>query len=560
MKKCVNCSASFQVSPEDEKFLENISPVFGGKKYLIPSPTFCPDCRQQRRLAFRNERSLFRRKCDFSGKPIVSIYHPENPMKVYAHEIWWSEEWDALSYGRNFDFSRSFFDQMKELIFDVPRMNLSAFSNENSEYVHLSAFNKNCYLVFAGEYNEDSMYSEHIIRSSFCFDGTEVSDCHFCYDCVNIENSYQVFFSQSLRNCSDSFYLANCQGCNDCIMCSNLVQKSYCIKNVKYSKEEYQKRKEEFLQRLFEDRKGTDAEFAEFKLSQIQRASHNLNSESCIGDYLVSCKNCTESFDCVSSEDCRFTYAGFNVKDLLDVTNTTENELAYDSISVGYRSYNTIFTQGAWTSSSNILYSYECHASQNCFGCVGLKNKRYCILNTQYSKEEYENLVPRIIDHMKKIGEFGEFFPVSLSPFAYNETIAQQHFPLSKEEVTQKNWLWREEEIPDFSGVKKKIPASKLPCHISEIPDDILNWAIICEESEKPFKIQKAELEFYRKMNLPIPHFHPDVRYKHRMALRNPRKLWNRNCTKCQKEMETTYAPERPEMVYCEECYLKEVY
>jgi hypothetical protein len=108
--------------------------------------------------------------------------------------------------------------------------------------------------------------------------------------------------------------------------------------------------------------------------------------------------------------------------------------------------------------------------------------------------------------------------------------------------------------------VSRVIPAVKLPDAIDDVPDDILNWAIECEATKRPFRIIKQELDFYRKMKLPIPHLHPDERHRRRMALRNPRKLWKRPCMKCGKEMETTYAPERPEIVYCENCYLKEVY
>jgi len=108
--------------------------------------------------------------------------------------------------------------------------------------------------------------------------------------------------------------------------------------------------------------------------------------------------------------------------------------------------------------------------------------------------------------------------------------------------------------------VSKTIPASALPLSIDDVPDDILNWAITCEATSRPFKIVKRELEFYREHRLPVPHFHPDERHKRRMALRNPRRLWDRQCAKCQKPVSTTYAPDRPEIVYCEDCYLKEVY
>jgi hypothetical protein len=56
-------------------------------------------------------------------------------------------------------------------------------------------------------------------------------------------------------------------------------------------------------------------------------------------------------------------------------------------------------------------------------------------LNRQYTKEEYELLVPKIIEKMMSDGEWGEFFPAILSPFGYNETVAQEYFPLTREEL-----------------------------------------------------------------------------------------------------------------------------
>ena len=108
---------------------------------------------------------------------------------------------------------------------------------------------------------------------------------------------------------------------------------------------------------------------------------------------------------------------------------------------------------------------------------------------------------------------------------------------------------------PPFPKVEKTIPASKLPENIQDIPDDILNWAIKCEVTDKPFRIIKQELDFYRKHNLPIPRKHPDQRHLDRMKLRNPRKLYNKLCMKCGIDMKTTYSPERTEIVFCEECY-----
>jgi hypothetical protein len=145
-----------------------------------------------------------------------------------------------------------------------------------------------------------------------------------------------------------------------------------------------------------------------------------------------------------------------------------------------------------------------------------------------------------------------------MSPFGYNETVANEYYPLGKSEALSSKFNWSDYEAP-FPHVEKIIPAEKLPDSIESIPDDILNWAIECEVSKKPFRIIKQELEFYRKHNLPIPRRHPDVRHADRMKMRNPRKLFERKCDKCKKDMITTYAPERPETVYCEECYNQKV-
>jgi len=65
----------------------------------------------------------------------------------------------------------------------------------------------------------------------------------------------------------------------------------------------------------------------------------------------------------------------------------------------GYNGYKSAFVNLCRTN-SELLYCDYCMNCQNCFGCAGLKNQQYCILNKQYTKEEYEKLVPQIIEKM----------------------------------------------------------------------------------------------------------------------------------------------------------------
>jgi hypothetical protein len=168
-------------------------------------------------------------------------------------------------------------------------------------------------------------------------------------------------------------------------------------------------------------------------------------------------------------------------------------------------------------------------------------------------------MVPRIISAMRKTGEWGEFLSIQSSLFGYNKSSAQMHYPLTKAEVERRGWQWDDYEPPP-PLVAKTIPANALPDNIKDTPDDVLEWAILCEKTGRPFKLQSLELKLLRQMSVPIPRRCPDQRHLDRFNLRNPRKLWKRACAKCEKEIETSYAPERPEKVYCEECYLKEVY
>jgi hypothetical protein len=206
-----------------------------------------------------------------------------------------------------------------------------------------------------------------------------------------------------------------------------------------------------------------------------------------------------------------------------------------------------------------MIYCNTCIGCKDCFGCAGLRHKQYCVFNVQYTKEDYDKKVSNIIAAMQKNGEWGEFFSLEHAPFCYNESIAQIFYPLTREEVQTRGWQWFT-SVSETPNVQKILPAERLPSHITEIPDEVTEWAIACKKTARPFRIEKRELEFYRLHRLPIPELHPEERLWNRWKQRNPRKLWNRACANCKKPISTSYGPDRPEIVYCEECYLKQVY
>ncbi len=560
------CAQPFTVTDDNLAFYDKVSPIFNGKKELIPPPTFCPECRMRRRLAWRNERTLHRRTESRTGKPILSIHHPDNPYPVYENTYWWSDAFDAKKYGRDFDFTRPFLDQFLKLkaIVPMPARTIDEPTTENSEYCNEAGSIKNCYLCFEIIQLEDCMYCRGVGCSNTCVDCLNCAYCTFCYQSIESLNCYGSTFLNDCRECNECHFLADCYGCNNCYGCVNLRNKQFCFFNEQMPEMAYRQRVQEKFASLPQE--ALLREFLTFKEKQIARATHIRQSEQCSGDYLINCKNCLQCFSCGDCEDCQYCdgVAGSERNcDCMDVTHFGVGALmSYECQCIGGNpgsTYHALFSDSCWPGSELICCHYCVATTEHCFGCIGLKKGKYCVFNKQYTKEEYDQLVPKIIAHIRETNEWGEFFPAGNSPFCYNESSAHEHLPLTKEEVLARGWKWRD-QTDEMPKVDKIIPASQLPDSIDDIPDDILNWAIECEATKRPFKIIKQELEFYRQMRLPVPHFHPDERHRRRMALRNPRKLWNRQCAKCQQPIATSYSPERPEIVYCESCYLAAVY
>ncbi len=561
-KSCRQCEAEFEIADEDLEFYEKVSPIFSGKKELIPPPTMCPLCRQQRRMMWRNERTIFRRSCDLCKKQIIAQYHPDAPYHVFCHDCFWSDRWNAGEYARSFDQSKSFFSQFQELLAGVPLLALINTQTENSEYCHRIFDGRNCYLSFIALYHpEDLLFSYYTITCKNCTDISLNQYCELCFETVDAERCYQCLYGSRIRNCRNSAFLEDCTGCSDCFGCKNLHQKQYCIFNEQKTKEEY----EDYMKECqFGSWKWTihmREKTRAFFLTLPYRSVIKVNAEYCSGSYIFNSRNCINCFDTFESEHMKYCVQNEKNNNCHDICGMGGGSFSYEGVSLGNDPFlHLLFCASAFSGCSDLLYCYECYAScHHCFGCVSLRHASYCIFNKQYSKDEYEALVPKIIAAMRERKEYGEFFPADICPFAYNETAAQAEHPLMDAEILGRGWKWRS-PVNEVRNVIRTISASQVPDSINDVSDDVLECAIACGMTARPFKIAKHELEFYRKMRLPVPRFHPDERHRQRMALRNPRQLWERSCQKCSKTMTTSFSPERPEIVYCESCYLSSVY
>jgi hypothetical protein len=387
------------------------------------------------------------------------------------------------------------------------------------------------------------------------------------------------------------WFSRDCLGCNDCFGCVNLRKKSYCIFNKQYTKEEYKKEITNMYLDTTQGIKQAQGNARNFWKTQITRHQQGVRNLNSTGSYVTDCRNVNDSYLIRESENMRFCqYMQLpGNKDNYDVSNWGEDtELCYECIECGENSYNNKFSRNCWPACRNLEYCVHLFSSSDCFGCVGLKKAQYCIFNKQYTKEEYETLIPKIKKHMDEmpyrdlqgiVYKYGELFPMELSPFGYNNTLASQHFPLSKEEVEAKKYGWIETERGEYKITKK---ASELPDSIHDVTDQIIKEVFECENCKNPYRILENEFLFYKKEKLPISHLCNECRHERRISNRLKLFLYERPCMcaggedstgvykntvkhlhgdkPCGEVFKTGYSPDRPEIVYCEKCYQQEVY
>ncbi len=546
MKTCRQCNMGFKVTDADRAFYQKMD---------VPEPALCPDCRMQQLTAFRNEMNFHWDTCALTGKKVLTSIPPGRGYKVVSAEAWYGEKWDPLQYGRDIRWDRPFLEQVNELIRAVPHMNLVMTNSENCDYCNYCVNSRNCYLCARVGDSERCLYSYLPLHSFDLVDSYYVIKSQIGYEAIDCKDCYNVFYSQRLNACRNVWFSLDCTGCEDCFGCYGLRHKKYHFFNQPLSKEAYFSALEgldlgshAFVQKMREKF------YREEVLKHPLRHAFIVNAENAVGDYIQESRNVYESFDVSYSEDVRHSSGIQYCKDVSDGYANHYAEDAHSSAGVS-RSQRIRYCYAVFGGSYDLRYSMECfNGTRSCFGCVGLNHKEYCILNRQYTKAEYEALVPRLIEHMQRTGEYGEFFPLAMSPFAYNETVAGEYFPMTQAEAVKKGLYWHKE------ASSAKAAARPLPDHIRDVKDDILEAVLTCERSGRPYRILPQELAFYRQHKIPIPRLAPYERHLDRVRKRGPRHLFARACAKCKAPLQTTYAPDRPEIVYCEACYLKEVY
>jgi hypothetical protein len=561
IKSCQNCKKDFTIETEDFSFYEKIK---------VPPPTWCPECRMIRRMACHNGWSLFYRNCDKCGERILSMYPPTQKIVVYCQPCWWADDWDGTEYAMDYDPDRSFLEQVKELSDKTPypATETAYLTVKNCDYSNALGYSKNCTLAIWADYCEFVYHSSILYGVKYSSECLRANEVELCYENVGTYKCYNTFFSDECDACVNVWFSRDCYGCTDCVGCVNLRGATNCIFNVKYTKEEYKKKIKEFGLNSWSKLREIEKQAHEFWLTKPYREcnGHTL-SVNVTGEHVYNSKNSKECYIVKGAENCKWCqFITFvPAKDCMDYSGWGSNaELVYESFISGENVNNIKFSGYCWSDSINSEYCFWCIVSKNNFGCVNLKRKSYCVLNKEYSKEEYKVLCEKIVEDMKKnpyIDEqgrawfYGEFFQPGFSKFAYNGSTAYKFFPKTKEESLKCGYTWNEEEQQQNDTT---ILGKNLPETIGEVGDLILKEVISCINCNRKYKIADLELSLLRKMGIPLPRECLKCRDNKLFSRLTKPKMHHRVCMKCNTDIYTPYAPDDPRIVYCVKCYQAE--
>lgn len=566
-KACQNCKKEFFIEPEDLAFYQKMSSSMGTE---IPLPTWCPQCRMIRRFSFENTWNLYWRSCDKCGEKTLSMFPPEQKLLVYCQRCWWADGWDGTEYGIDYDPEKPFLDQVMQLKEKTPFASLTSLysSLKNSEYSNALAWSRDCYIMFWADFCDNVYYSSILNGLKHSLDCLRGFKSELCYESIGFSGNYRTFFSDECDNCVDVWFSRNCYGCTDCIGCVNLRGVSNCIFNERYSKEGYKRKVKELNLNSWKSMQEVKKKAFEFWQKRPWREySGNSLNVNVSGEYVYESRNSKEMYIVNGTEDCKWSQfiTVKPAKDCWDYSGWGNNaDRIYEASVAGEDSSRICFSCECWPDCLNLQYCYWNIAGKNNFGCVNLKRKKYCILNKEYSREEYEKLKAKIIEDMKKrpftdkLGRefyYGEFFPLEFSNFPYNKSNAMRFFPKTKKQAEKEGYTWIEESMHEYSI---SISADELPDTIEETTESILSKVIQCSSCPRGYKIVKGELDLMRKLGLPIPHECPRCREEKRFARLNKPEFFNRQCKKCRKNIYSAFSPDRPEIVYCEKCYQQE--
>lgn len=507
VRSCEVTGRRFLITEQERDFLRRLTeqnPWFGSP--LLPRVKPCEALR--RMFASGNMTFLNRVKSALSGTSVLSRYSERDGYRVVTTDEFWSDRVENTEYGRAYDFSRPFFPQFHELMRAVYHVPLNQTNVENSDYVNGGQNIRNCYLCFSILNSQDCLYCLNQFDGNDNIDCVGSVRCQFCFACVDIDGCYECEHCADSWSCSNCFGCVGCRSCRHCLGCSGLEQAEYCAFNQQLDKTSYTQLLAELCLSSHAAREQV-LRRCEAATSECRKSlTRHIQTENCSGAYIARSANIHESIHVVGSTDCGYLAVGVESQDCWKGY-YSKSQLCYQS--TGLNMYNVGYSVVV-RDSQDCWYSYFLYGGcAHCFGCAQLKGESYCILNRRYSREEYQELLPRIVAHMRETGEWGMFLSPKLSPHPYSESLARDYLAdISDAEILRRGYRPEPaQELAAAASGRRVLDASELPDAVDGLDLSEFAGAVLrCEQTGNNFNLQRRELEFYARFRIPLPRVH----------------------------------------------------
>ena len=527
------------------------------QQFHVPPSSVDPFLRMKYLLGFGTGVSIWWNKHAYTGQPLLSYIHPDNPLTVISDKEWSNSDFRQDEEIRT---DQPFFDQMWKL---AQTISSGAMLDDGTNINCLSVdaiHSRDCFMVFGGFSNTDLTYAAVSFEDEQCVDIVNTANSRRCFSTNHIQRCYACHDCFETNDCLSSGFLFDCHNCEYCFGATNKRHKKYLWFNEQLSKEEWETRRKTLDLSSYRLYKSYQQRFFTLVRDQaVWPSFFHMGSEQSTGEYLMRCVRAQESFWLVDCQDVFRCWSSGNLSQCAFVTWSGKGEGSYMTCN-GMYIHGLKYCLQCWRS-SDLEYCFNCHECEYCFGCVGLMKKQYCIFNKQYSEEAYWQKVDELKCAMLDRGEYGEFFPACFSQPGFCFSLGQVFLGYSEQEL-------KTFHAPLFDPAKgnvfapQQIDASHALTTL-QIPDvlkeakNFVGKPIFDPMINRPYSVLPKEYAFYEEYGLPFPQEHFLSRLQSLIRTSNTPHPEQSICAQCCKEI-SIYTNQifEDRRILCQVCYL----
>ncbi len=527
-------------------------------RFLVPPSTIHPFVRMKILFAYNSALSLWRKPHAITGEPILSYIHPDNQVKVVTDAEWMSL--DQSSQGRSVDVSQPFFDQLYQRYLDT---SFRALATPGDSVNTIGFGMHKCldsFMIFASLDIERSSYVEASTSVRDSVDVTNslggIAESSSINRCRSLYNCHVAF---ECHDCLNSWFLFDCRNCEYCFGATNQRNKKYLWFNEQLTKEEWERRREAVGLSSYAIFERERKRFFDLVAGSVWPETFNIAAGASTGEYLEETVRVLEGYQLQKVTDCFRVWFAVGSSDCAYQTGSGFGSEIWQTSGAAY-SQNVKFSHNL-TRCEDVEYCVACMNCSHCFGCVNLNRKQYCILNKQYTEQDYWRTLDDLKCVMLERGEYGKSVPGKMSIVGMPFSAAALLLGISKEEIELFGG-----EIYDAKRGMSYMPAEVDPGHRltpEALPDrledatGLVNRAVWDPAAGRSYPIMPRDFDFAERHHLPLPRKHFLSRLQELNLLSNVPETIDRACASCGKGIKVyrnnTFSTRR---VLCEACYL----